>query len=178
MRRLPRHQLIRVGILLLFLLGVALMVLRFGLLSRRVTGLVSLQYLGPATVIDPGWKWAVFSITNGTFKRLFYNAEGVDYRLGTGWISAPWPLTPGRGPVGISHLSNSLVVVPSNSVIFLAGIPTASIPWRLRISYREVGVRGSLLTSFHKLTDQLRRSPPTTVWSGTPHLLIGDEIAP
>jgi hypothetical protein len=177
MRRLPHNRLIRVGILLVLLLGVALVMLRFGRSSGRPTGRVTLQYLGPATnFVDPGWKWAAFSISNGTSKPLFYNAAGVDYQSGTGWISAPW--TPGRGPVGINHLSNSLVVAPSNSVIFLAGIPTSSIPWRLRLSYREAGVVGSLFTSFHKINDPLRGSPPTIVWSGTPHLLIGNEIAP
>jgi len=179
MRRLPYNRLIRVSILLVLFLGVALVALRFGRFFGRPTGRVALQYLGPATnFVDPGWTWWAFSISNGTSKPLFYNAAGVDYRSGTGWISAPWPLTPGRGPVGINHLSNSLVVAPSNSVIFLAGIPTSSIPWRLRLSYREAGMAGSLFTSFHKISDPLRGSPPATVWSGTPHLLIGNEIAP
>src|SRR5437763_7472261 len=134
MRRLPRQQLIGVGILLVFLSSVALMVLRFGLFSRRARGPVALQYLGPATLIDPGWKWAAFSISNGTSKALFYNAAGVDYRSGTSWISAPWPLIPGRGPGGINALSNSLVVAPSSSAIFLAGIPNSSIHLRVRIA--------------------------------------------
>jgi hypothetical protein len=179
MRRLPQNRLIRVGILLVLLLGVALVALRFGRFSGRPTGRVALQYLGPATnFVDPGWTWAAFSISNGTSKAFFYNASGVDYRSPAGWVSAPWPLPPGRGPVGINAPSNSLVVAPSNSATFFAGIPTSSIPWRLRISYREAGVRGSLWTSFHKFSDHLRGSPPTTVWSATPHLLIGNEIAP
>jgi hypothetical protein len=49
-----------------FLLGVALVALRFGLFSRRATGRVSLRFLGPETnVVDSGWKWVAFSITNG-----------------------------------------------------------------------------------------------------------------
>src|SRR5262245_56990045 len=178
MRRLRHNRLIRVGILLVLLLGVVLVVLRFGLFSRRATGGVALQYLGPATNhIGPGWTWSVFCISNGTSKPLFYNVRGVDYRSPAGWVSAPWPLTPGPGPVGMSAPSNSLVVAPSNSATFFAGIPTSSIPWRLRISYREAGVIGSLSTSFHKVSDPLRGAPPATVWSGTPHLLISDEIA-
>ena len=178
MRRLPHHQLIRVGILLVLLLGVALVALRFGS-SGRATGHIALQYLGAATnFIDPGWTWAAFNISNGTSKALFYNASGVDYRSPVGWVSAPWPPTPGRGPVGMSVPSNSLVVAPSNSATFFAGIPTSSIPWRLRITYQDAGFIGSLETSFHKISDHLRGSPPTTTWSGTPHLLIGDEIAP
>jgi hypothetical protein len=176
MRRLPRHQLIRVGILLVFLLVVAL---RFG--RGRPIGRVTLQYLGTATnFVDSvsGWTWAAFTISNGTSKTFFYNERGVDYRSSAGWVSAPWPLTTGRGPVAISPQSNSLVVAPSNSATFFAGHPTSSIPWRLRITYREAGVIGSWLTSFHKLSDPLRGSPPTTTWSGTPHLLISDEIAP
>jgi hypothetical protein len=179
MRRLPRHPLIRVGILLIFLLGVPLVALRFGRFSGQPTRHVALQYLGPVTMgNDPGWKWVLFSISNGTSKPFFYTATGVDYRSPAGWVSAPWPLTPGRGPVGISPQSNSLVVAPSNSATFFAGVPTSNIPWRLRIAYREAGVRGSLLTYFHKISAPLRASPPTTVWSGTKHLLISDEIAP
>jgi hypothetical protein len=176
MRRLPHNRLVRVGILLVLLLGMALVTLRFG--RGRPTGRVALQYLGPANVIDPVWTWTAFSISNGTSKALFYNVRGVDYRSPTGWVSAPWPLTPGRGPVGISAPSNSLVVAPSNSATFFAGIPTSSIPWRLRITYQEAGVIGSFFTSFHKFSDPLRGLPPTTTWSGTPHLLISDEIAP
>lgn len=175
MRRLPRQQLLRVGILLFLFLGVALVALRF---SGRPAGRVALHFLGPANVIDPGWTWWTFSISNGTSKALFYHASGVDYRSPAGWVSAPWPLTPGRGPVGINALSNSLVVAPANSATFLAGIPTSNLPWRLRISYREAGVIGSLETSFNKISDRRRGPPPATVWSGTPHLLLGDEITP
>jgi hypothetical protein len=179
MRRLTHHQLIRVGILLVLLLGVALVTLRFERVSGRPTGRVALQYLGPATnFVDPGWTWSAFSISNGTSKPFLYTATGVDYRSPAGWVSAPWPLTAGRSPVGINAPSNSLVVAPSNSATFFACIPNSSIPWRLRITYQEAGVRGSLFTSFHKFSDHLRRSPPTSVWSGTRHLLIGDEIAP
>jgi hypothetical protein len=178
MRRLPHNRLIRAGILLVLLLGVALVTLRFGRFSGRPTGRVALRYVGPANVVDPGWTWTAFSISNGTTKPFFYDVRGVDYRSPAGWVSAPRPRTPGRPPVGISAPSNSLVVAPSNSATFFAGIPASSIPWRLRISYREAGVRGSLFTSFHKLSDRLRGSPPATVWSGTPHLLISDEIAP
>jgi hypothetical protein len=181
MRRLLQNRLIQVGLLLVLFFGVALvgkLALRFGRFSGRPTGRVALQYLGPANVVDPGWTWTAFSISNGTSKPFFYNVRGVDYRSPGGWVSAPWPLTPGRGPVGISPQSNSLVVASSNSATFFAGIPTSSIPWRLRISYREAGVRGSLLTSFHKFSDRLRGSPPATAWSGMPHLLISDEVAP
>src|SRR5499427_3323142 len=151
MRRLPHNRLIRVGVLLVLLLGVALVALRFGRFSRRPTGRVALQYLGPATnFLDRGWTWAAFSISNGTSKAFFYNASGVDYRSPAGWVSAPWPLTPGRGPVAINPQSNSLVVAPLNSATFFAGIPTSSVPWRLRISYQEAGVIGPLFTAFHK----------------------------
>src|SRR4029077_19560411 len=107
MRRLPHHQLIRVGILSVLLLGVALVALCLGR-SGRATGPVTLKYLGPATNFDdPGWKWAAFSISNGTPKIFSYYAVGVDYRSAAGWVSAPWPLTGGISPVGINSPSNS-----------------------------------------------------------------------
>jgi hypothetical protein len=169
MSTLTRGNLIRGGILLVLLLCVAPVALRFGRSSGRATTRVALQYLGPATnFVDPGWTWVAFSISNGTSKPFFYNASGVDYRSPSGWVSAPWPTKPGRGPVGISPQSNSLVVAPSNSATFFAGVPTSSIPWRLRIIYRDAGYIGSLSTSFHKISEHLRGSPPTTTWSGTP----------
>jgi hypothetical protein len=182
MRRLPHNRLIQVGLLLVLLFGVAMvgeLALRFGRFSGRAAGGVALQYLGPATnFVDPGWTWAAFSISNGTSKALFYYASGVDYRSRTGWVSAAWPRTPGRGPVGISSQSSSFVVAPSNSATFFASIPTSSIPWRLRVCYRQAGLRGSLWTSFYKLGAHVQGLPPSTVWSGRPQLLIGGEITP
>ena len=181
MRRLLQNRLIQVGLLLVLFFGVALvgkLALRFGRFSGRPTGRVALQYLGPANVVDPGWTWTAFSISNGTSKPFFYNVRGVDYRSPGGWVSAPWPLTPGPGPVAINTPSNSLVVAPSNSATFFASIPTSSIPWRLRVCYRQAGLSGSLWTSFYKLGAHVQGLPPSTAWSGRPQLLIGGEITP
>jgi hypothetical protein len=176
--------LLLMGIVLVLLLSAALVVSwHYKRFSAPTPGTAAIQYLGPTNVIDPSgsWptrSWGAFSISNGTSKPFFYSAAGIDYRTPTGWASAAWTGTPGPPLVAIDYLTSSGILAPSNSTTFFAGIPAPNIPWRLRVWYREAGLKGSLETSFYKLGSQLRVSPPSTVWSGTPQLLMSDEIKP
>ena len=184
MKRLRHNLPLLLGIVLVLLLGAALVVSwHYKRFSAPAPGAAAIQYLGPETVIDPtgSWptrSWGAFSISNGTSRPFFYYAAGIAYRTPSGWVSAAWTGRPGPPLVAIDYRTSSGIVAPSNSTIFFAGIPTSNIPWRLRLWYREAGLRGSLETSFHKFSDHLRGKPPSTVWSGTPQLLITDEIKP
>ena len=182
MKSLPRNLLFSVAIVLVLLLVVALVE---ELVSRPApsTGGVAIQYLGPREVLDPtrSWptrSWCAFSISNGTSKPFFYYSLGIDYRSPTGWFPATWTGTAGPPLVAIDYLTSSGIVAPSNATTFLAGIPASNIPWRLRVCYREAGLRGSFETSLYRLVSRTNGSPPSTVWSGRPQLLITDEIRP
>jgi hypothetical protein len=183
-KKLPRNLLLSAGTVLVLLLGVALvgkLASGFRRFSAPATGAAAIQYLGPRDVVDttgPTRSWGAFSISNGTSKPFFYYAAGIDYRSPTGWVSATWTGIPGPPLVALDYQTSSGIVAPSNSTTFFAGIPTSNIPWRLRLWYREAGLRGSLETSFYKLGSHLQVSPPSTVWSGKPQLLITDEIKP
>src|SRR5260370_39063595 len=103
MRSLSKHRVIQVGIVLVFLLSVALLGrLTSRLLSARaassspLTAGVTLQCLGQATsfLVQPGRTWKVFSVSNGTSKTLLYATSGMDYRPIAAWVSMGWSLVP------------------------------------------------------------------------------------